>query len=52
MWRKENTCALFVRLQIDAATMENSMKIPQIEQPCGPAILLLRIHPKKTKTLI
>ena len=52
MWRKENPCVLFVGLQIGTATMENSMKIPQIELPHGPAILLLGIHPKKTKTLI
>ena len=52
MWRKENPCVLFVGLQTGTATMENSMKIPQIELPQGPAILLLGIHPKKTKTLI
>ena len=29
MWLKGNPCALLVRMQIGAATMENSMLVPQ-----------------------
>ena len=29
MWRKMNPCALFVGMQIGAATVENSMEVPQ-----------------------
>lgn len=29
MWRKGNPCTLLVRIQNGAATMENSMKVPQ-----------------------
>ena len=29
MWRKENTCALLVGMQIGAATVENSMEFSQ-----------------------
>ena len=29
MWRKGNPCALLVRMQTGAATMENSMEVPQ-----------------------
>lgn len=29
MWRKGSPCALLVRMQIGAATMENSMDNPQ-----------------------
>ena len=29
MWRKGNPCALLVGMEIGAATVENSMKIPQ-----------------------
>ena len=29
MWRKENSYALLVGMQIGAATVENSMEIPQ-----------------------
>ena len=29
MWRKENSCALLVGMQIGTATMENIMEIPQ-----------------------
>ena len=39
---------------IGAATMENSMGVPQkikIELPCDPAIPLLSLSPKNTKTL-
>ena len=29
MWRKGNNFALWIGMQIDAATLENSMEIPQ-----------------------
>lgn len=29
MWRKGNSCALLVGMQIGAATMENSIEVPQ-----------------------
>ena len=29
MWRKGNPCTLLVGMQIGAAAMENSMKVPQ-----------------------
>lgn len=29
MWRKENTCALLVGMQIGIASMEKYMEIPQ-----------------------
>ena len=29
MWRKGNSRALFMRMETGAATMENSMKLPQ-----------------------
>ena len=29
MWRKGNSCALLVRMQTGAATMENSMEVSQ-----------------------
>ena len=38
-------------MQAGAATLENSMEVPQklkIELPCDPAIALLGIHPKDT----
>lgn len=37
MWRKGNSCVLFLELQISAATKENIMERPQkmkIELPC------------------
>ena len=55
MWRKGNPRALLVGMQIGAATMENSMEVPKkfkIELPYDPAIPLLGIYLKKTKTLI
>ena len=51
-WITEKLCVLFIGLHTGAATMENSIKIPQIELSHGPVILLLGIHPKKTKTLV
>ena len=29
IWRKKNTCALLVGMQISAASIENSMEVPQ-----------------------
>ena len=52
MWRRENPCILLVCI----APMENNMEVPQkkklrIELLYDPAIPLLGIYPKKTKTL-
>ena len=55
MWRKGNPCALLVRMQIGAATMENIMEDSQkIKNRTAhdPVILLLGIYLKKPKTLI
>ena len=53
MWKKGNPCTLLVELWIEAATVGNSMEVYlKIELPHNPAILLLCIYPKKTKTLI
>ena len=55
IWRKENTCALLVGLQIGAATMEKRMEVPKklkIGQPYDPGIQLLGVYLKKSKTLI
>ena len=44
MWRKRNLHALLVGMQTGAATVENSMQVPQnlkIEPPYNPAIALL-----------
>ena len=49
MWRKGNTFSLFVGMQTDVATLENSMEVPQklkIELPYDPAIALLGIYQK------
>ena len=55
MWRKENTFVLLVGMQTGAATLENSMKVPQkklkIEVPYNPAIALLGIYPRDTGVL-
>ena len=51
VWRKGSPLALLVGMQIDTATMENSMEVPQklkIKLPCDPAIPLLGIDPEKT----
>ena len=52
MWRKGNPCALLVGMQTGAATMENSVEIPQKTKngPYDPPIPLLGIYPKKLKT--
>ena len=53
MWRKWNPSALLVGMQTGAATVENSMEIPQkMELPFDPAIPLLGIQPKRSETLI
>ena len=52
MWRKGNSCALLVGVQIGAATVENSMEVPQNiknKLPYDPAIPLrvfIRRNPK------
>ena len=54
-WRKEEPHALLVRMQIGAATVESSMKLPQtikMDPPFNPAIPLLGIYPKEPKILI
>ena len=53
MWEKMNTCALLLGIQTDAATVENSMKVPQkikIKLPYDPIIPLLGIYPKNINT--
>ena len=55
MWKKGNPFALLVGMQIGTAMVENSMEFPQklkMELPFDPEIPLLRIYPKKPKTLI
>ena len=54
MQKKEDSHALCVGLQINAATMNNSIEVPQKTKNWvshNPAILLLSIYPKKTKAL-
>ena len=53
--RKWNTHALLVGMKTGAAIVESSMEGPQkykMDLPYDPAITLLGIHPKKSKTLI
>ena len=55
IWRKVNTPALLVEIQIGAASMENSMEVPwnlKIELSYNSAIPRQGIYPKKTKILI
>ena len=55
MWRKKNLLALLVEMQTGAGTVETVwrfLKKLKIEVPYDPAILLLDIYPKNTKTLI
>ena len=55
MWRKVNPSTLFVGMWIGAATIENSVEVPQklkLELPYDAAFPLLGIYPKKMKTLI
>ena len=53
VWRKGNTFALLVGMQIDTATMEDGMRFLKklgIKQPYGLEIPLLGIYPEETKT--
>lgn len=55
IWIEENTCALLVELQIDAAIWKTEcsfFKKLKLELPCDPAIWLMCIYEKKSKTLI
>ena len=55
MWRKGNPPTLLVGMQAGAATLANSMEVPQkVENrlPCDPAIALLGIYPKDTNVVI
>ena len=52
LWRNRNPHSLLVGMQTGAASMENSMEIPQkikIEIRYDPAISLLVIYPKNLK---
>ena len=54
MWKKRISFALLVGMQAGAATLENSIEVPQklkIELPYNPAIALLGIYPRDTGTL-
>ena len=51
MWRKGKPLILLVGMQVGAATLENSVEIPQEiknKLPYDPAIALLGIYPKDT----
>lgn len=51
MWRSWNLCTLLVEMSNGAATMENSMMVPQkIKLPYDPAVQLLGIDPVELKT--
>ena len=53
VWRKGNTLALLVGMQIDTATMEDNMEIPsktRIKPPYDPATTLPGMYPEETKT--
>ena len=55
MWRKRNTHALLVGMQTGAATMGDSMEIPQKTKnkiPYDPTIPLLGIYPNNLKSTI
>ena len=55
MQRKRNPLTLLVGLQTGAATLENSMEVPQKVKnraTYGPAIALLVIYPKDTNIVI
>ena len=54
MWRRRNPCAQLVGMQTGAATVENSMEVPQKVKSrtiYDPVIALLGIYPKNMKTL-
>ena len=53
VWRKGNPLTLLMGRQTSTVTMENSLEIPlnlEIELPYDPAIPLLGIHTKETRT--
>ena len=55
MWRNGNPLALLVGMQIGAATLENSVDVPQklkIDLPYDPAIALLGIYSRDTGVLM
>ena len=56
MWRNGNPHALLVGMQTGAATLENSVEVPQkklkIDLPYDPAIALLGIYPRDTGVLM
>ena len=55
MWRNRNPLALLVGMQTGAATLENSVEVPQkikIDLPYNPAIALLGIYPRDTGVLM
>ena len=41
MWRKGNPCTLSVEMKIGAATVENSMEVPQTKNRTATLLLLL-----------
>ena len=52
-WRDRDPLALLVGMQTGAATLENSVEVPQkvkIELPYDLAIAQLGVYPKITKT--
>ena len=54
MRRKRISFALLVAMQTDAATLENSMEVPQKiknRTTLGPAVALLGIYPRDTGVL-
>ena len=53
MWRNGNPPALLVGMQTGAATLENSVEVPQkIKNSYDPAIALLGIYPKDIGVLM
>ena len=55
MWRDGNPLAPLVGMQTGAATLENSVEVPQkikIDLPYDPTIALLRIYPRDTGVLM
>ena len=52
MWRKGNPLTLLVGMQTGAATLENSMEVPQtVKNRIMTAIALLGIYPKDTNVM-
>ena len=55
MWRNGNPLALLVGMQIGAAALESSVKVPQklkIDLPYDPAIALLGIYSRDAGVLM